>query len=369
MRNAVARWSWAGGMATVVAVVCLCLAQAAQAPSGEPNPPPPPTSAPKPHAGLPDDPSLRSMLSIVALSVGKGRTIYAGTFGMGIYRSEDRGASWTAANAGLADKFIMCLTTASDGTVYAGTLRGGVFRSRDEGKTWQAINDGLTRMQVKAVMIAGNDVYIGTGGGVYRMTVGKDRWTEVTIGLEEILVHAVVMDSDSTLYAGTSGKGVMRWNAKAAKAAMGWAPVTGGLTDHEGLRENFVRVLAIDKYDTLFAGTFDGGVYRSRDSGRTWRPISRALPNDSIRGIVMNERSLFVGTGRGVFKSFDEGRRWMPINGGLTEMAIQVLALSQDGVLYAGTSAGAFRTDDEGNSWINISQGLQATEGFAVPFQ
>src|SRR5256885_9086078 len=40
----------------------------------------------------------------------------------------------------------------------------------------------------------------------------------------------------------------------------------------------------------LYAGTFDGGVFRSGDGGQTWRPISRALPNDSIRGIVTNER-------------------------------------------------------------------------------
>jgi photosystem II stability/assembly factor-like uncharacterized protein len=131
-----------------------------------------------------------------------------------------------------------------------------------------------------------------------------------------------------------------------------------GLKDHEGLVENFIRVLVADKDRTLYAGTFDGGVFRSGDGGETWRPISRALPNDSIRGIVTGPGGLLVATGRGIFKSLDEGRQWMPLNAGLTELSIQALMPAGGGVLYAGTSAGAFRSDDEGRHWVNISEGL-----------
>ena len=131
-----------------------------------------------------------------------------------------------------------------------------------------------------------------------------------------------------------------------------------GLKDHEGLIENFIRVLVAGKDRTLYAGTFDGGVFRSGDGGDTWRPISRALPNDSIRGIVVGQRGLVVATGRGIFKSLDDGRQWMPLNAGLTELSVQALTLAGSGVFYAGTSAGAFRSDDEGRHWVNISEGL-----------
>jgi photosystem II stability/assembly factor-like uncharacterized protein len=132
--------------------------------------------------------------------------------------------------------------------------------------------------------------------------------------------------------------------------------------DHEGLIENFIRVLAIDKEQALYAGTFDGGVFRSGDGGMTWRPISRALPNDSIRGIVTNDKGLFVATGRGVFKSHNQGVQWMPLNKGLTELSIQALIVAGDGALYAGTSSGAFRSDDDGKSWVGISDGLHAPQ-------
>ena len=50
-------------------------------------------------------------------------------------------------------------------------------------------------------------------------------------------------------------------------------------------------------------GHSDSRVFRSNDGGMTWRPISRALPNDSIRGIVFNSRGLFVATGHGILKN------------------------------------------------------------------
>ena len=127
-------------------------------------------------------------------------------------------------------------------------------------------------------------------------------------------------------------------------------------------------MLTIDPEGGIYAGTFDGGVFCSADGGVTWRPISRALPNDSIRGILFNSRGLFVATGHGIFKTTDKGRQWVPLNKGLTSMAIQVLIESGAGVLYAGTNDGAFRSDDDGRTWNPINQGLEGGEALA-PFR
>lgn len=128
--------------------------------------------------------------------------------------------------------------------------------------------------------------------------------------------------------------------------------------------ENFIRVLVIDQDQSVFAGTFDGGVFRSVDGGQTWRPISRALPNDSIRGIVFHDQGVIVATGNGIFKTMDKGRQWTPINKGLANLAVQVLVGLGDKGLYAGTSSGVFRSDD-GVSWMAVNQGLEA--GTAPP--
>jgi len=302
----------------------------------------------------PGSPSDRQAASIQALTASGKDLVYAGSFGHGIFRSQDRGATWTKSGQGVTDPFILCLTTTQDGTVYAGTFRGGVFRSHDQGKTWQAINGGLKRHEVKVLLASGDNLYAGTADGVYRLDKSGEHWSVVTSGLDDILVHALVKSSDGTLFAGTSGKGVLRFKADST----GWRRMEHGLKDHEGMIENFIRVLTIDPEGGLYAGTFDGGVFRSTDGGMTWRPISRALPNDSIRGIVFNSRGLFVATGQGVFKSTDKGRQWVPLNKGLTSMATQVLIESGSGALYVGTNAGAFRSDDDGETWSPINQGL-----------
>jgi photosystem II stability/assembly factor-like uncharacterized protein len=255
----------------------------------------------------------------------------------------------------------LSLATGKDGTIYAGTFREGVFRSTDHGKSWQSVNTGLKRKEVKTLLAVGDLIYAGTADGVYRLRAGEDRWTVVTSGLDEILVHALAQSADGTLYAGTSGKGVLRFTPNST----GWVRLRHGLKDHEGMIENFIRVLTIDPEGGIYAGTFDGGVFRSHDGGMTWRPISRALPNDSIRGIVFNSRGLFVATGHGIFKTTDKGRQWVPLNNGLTSMAVQVLVESPNGSLYAGTNAGAFRSDDDGKSWSAINEGLEG--GVAPP--
>lgn len=333
------------------------LGAATQAPSPVP---PSPQQAPGHVESQPQyDPSGQQAASIQALTSVGNDLVYAGSFGLGLFRSEDRGVNWTKSDQGVTDPFILTLTTGKDGAIYAGTFRGGVFRSRDRGKSWQAINSGLKRLEIKALLAVNEGVYAGTADGVYRLSIA-DRWSVVTTGLDDILVHALALSSDGTLFAGTSGKGVVRLKARST----GWVRQQHGLKDHEGMTENFIRVLTIDPEGDIYAGTFDGGVFRSADAGVTWQPISRALPNDSIRGILFNSRGLFVATGHGIFKTTDKGRQWMPLNKGLASMAIQVLIESGAGLLYAGTSDGAFRSDDDGRTWNPINQGL---EGGAAP--
>ena len=297
--------------------------------------------------------------SIQALTAGSGGVIYAGSFGMGIFRSADRGGSWTSANQGLTDPFVLCLTTGKDGAIYAGTFRGGVFRSRDGGKIWQPVNKGLKRLEIKALMMDAKGLYAGTGDGVYLLNAAQDQWKVVSTGLDEILVHALARTDDGTLYAGTSGKGVHSYKERST----GWTRLRQGLRDHEGLVENFIRVLAVDKEQGVYAGTFDGGVFRSGDAGKTWSPISRALPNDSIR----NERGVYVATGRGIFKTVDKGRQWVPLNKGLSNLSVQVLIEGEKGGFYAGTSSGVFRSDDDGLTWTAVSQGLEGES--VAPFK
>ena len=304
--------------------------------------------------------------SIQALATTGGGVLYAGSFGFGVFFSDDYGETWEAINNGLGDRFILCLSTDENGTVYAGTVRGGVFRTKEDGKTWESIRAGLRFVEVKSLLTHHGMVYAGTGKGVYQWDESGRQWSPVAPGLDQMLIASLAMTNTSQLFAGTTGKGLYQIDATKHGT---WKRSGGPLVDpKEHLTHTYIRVMTVSPQQHLYVGTQDGGVYRSKDSGKTWKPIGRSLPNDSIRGIVVARAALYVATGRGMFKNNFQNSEWVPVNNGLTELSIQVLMASSEGELYVGTTAGAFRSQDAGNHWVNISEELGMHHSMPRPY-
>jgi len=97
-------------------------------------------------------------------------------------------------------------------------------------------------------------------------------------------------------------------------------------------------------FETIYAATQRGGVWRSADGGQTWEwagagmdaneLIVKLLPDPANPGLIYAASLL-----SGVYYSTDGGVLWQLLNQGLPVRNINNLALSQDGsVLYAGTN-------------------------------
>ena len=300
---------------------------------------------------------MESSPSIQTMAISQEGDVFAGSFGMGVFRSNDHGETWTPVNMGLTDTFILSLVIDHQHTMYVGTVRGGIFRSSDNGNHWVSMNAGLKKVEIKSLLAHETGIYAGTGKGVYTWNTIQKKWVVVARGLEQVLVSSLVFLKDHTLLAGTAGKGLFRLNMKDNDEPV-WDPIDGKMVDaKERLVHRYIRKVAIGPDHQIFVGTQDGGIFRSVDSGKTWKPFGRHLPNDSIRSILPTSGALLVGTGRGVYRN-SEAKRWTPSNEGLTELSIQVLIDSGDGQMYVGTSSGAFRSDDDGKHWVNVSEGF-----------
>ena len=66
-------------------------------------------------------------VDIRCLEVGSDGTIYAGSYGEGMFRSINQGAYWEAINDGLPDLQIQDIAIRSDGRIFIATFNDGVF--------------------------------------------------------------------------------------------------------------------------------------------------------------------------------------------------------------------------------------------------
>jgi len=115
-----------------------------------------------------------------------------------------------------------------------------------------------------------------------------------------------------------------------------------------------VQALAVNASGHIFAGTYGGGIFRSRDHGATWARVGIGLPL-FYTGVLAVNASGFIfagisdGTSDGVFRSTDDGETWAP--SGLNDLRIYSLAVSPLGHIFAATDLGVvFRSTDHGST-------------------
>jgi photosystem II stability/assembly factor-like uncharacterized protein len=136
-----------------------------------------------------------------------------------------------------------------------------------------------------------------------------------------------------------------------------------------GLQGQAVRalVMAPSDADTLVAGTLDG-VYRSRDAGKSWDRISpehhEELRNfDSLAVDPRDPLIVYAGTFHLPWKTTDGGRTWHPIHDGMIDDS-DVMSLLIDsktpGLIYASACSGIYRSKSGAAQWEKI-QGIPYT--------
>jgi photosystem II stability/assembly factor-like uncharacterized protein len=130
--------------------------------------------------------------------------------------------------------------------------------------------------------------------------------------------------------------------------------------------------------DTFYMGSVGGGVWKTDNAGRTWRPIFDHEPVQSIGAIAVapsDPNIVYVGTGEpdprsetsygdGVYKSTDAGRTWHYIGLGPTHRIGRIVVDPTDpnrvyvaalGRVYVSSpDRGLYRSTDGGAHWAKI---------------
>jgi len=145
-----------------------------------------------------------------------------------------------------------------------------------------------------------------------------------------------------------------------------WVPVTEGLSN--------ARILSLAIHpihtSTIYAGTLGDAVYRSVDGGNRWSIINAGLKEHVtvVNSFVFYPRdpeTILAGTTVGFFKTINGGMMWDEMsNKGMDSVYIVSAALdpTDTNILYAGTSGGVYKSVNGGMTWRESNIGLMRIE-------
>jgi hypothetical protein len=147
--------------------------------------------------------------------------------------------------------------------------------------------------------------------------------------------------------------------------------------------------------DTVYAGIQDAALYRSSNGGQTWQELAGLRTHKSaplwqpgaggmcLHSILLDPahpgRIFIAISAAGVFRSDDTGKTWRPMNRGLRSEQIPdptaevghcvhriAMHRSRPDVLFMQKHWDVMRSDDAGESWREISGNLPTDFGFPI---
>src|SRR4051812_7784044 len=196
---------------------------------------------------------------------------------------------------------------------YIGVNNGGVWKTDDYGRTWRPIFDEQPTGSIGAVTVAPSDpnvIYVGSGEGLQRPDLSV-------------------------------GDGVY----KSTDAGKTWTHL--GLRDGQQIPQIAVDPKNPDRLFVAVLGHPYGpneerGLYRSTDGGQSFQKVLGKDENTGASDVVIDpsnpetvyaslwearqgpwENAAWSGSGGGIFKSIDGGRTWKPLLNGIPDNFIQ----------------------------------------------
>lgn len=235
---------------------------------------------------------------------------------------------------------------------YVAQVNGGVWKTMDYGHTWNPIFDDQPTGSVGAISVAfsnPNIIYVGSGEGLHR--------PDLSVG--------------DGIYKSTDGGST-------------WTHL--GLRDGQQIAQIAVDPRNAERLFVAVAGHPYGpneerGIFRSTDGGKTFEKVLYKDENTGGADVQIDptnsdivyaslwearegpwENGSWNGTGGGIFKSTDGGKTWRQLTKGLPEGIVQAnvtIAPSMTRRLFAAvatlTGSNLYRSDDGGETWATTT--------------
>jgi len=253
-----------------------------------------------------------------------GSRLFAGIDPVGLFVSDDRGASWQDVvslnehatrtawepSRGIFAVHSICINQAEPGSMVVAISAGGAYRTEDAGASWMPANRGVRAENFPDRYVeVGHNVHrivmhASTGrlyrqcyNGIYRSDDGGREWTEITAGLPSDFGYAIVCDphdADTVFQIPESGADLRitvdaRLRVFRSRDGGGsWASASAGLPQQHVYVTVLREAMDIDPATPcgVYFGTSTGHLFASRDGGDSWRLVAGFLPRiQSVRAV------------------------------------------------------------------------------------
>ncbi len=218
------------------------------------------------------------------------KTWIVGAASGGIWKTTDAGNTWLNLSDDLSNLSVNSLVMCSSNTdvIFAGTgesfpggtyLKGnGIWKSIDRGSTWTQLSSTATDENFSYVnrLIASTTdadiVLAATETGIFKTTDGGISWQQVyasDMGVEDIVASPLSFD---TIYAGENSVGIL----KSVDSGNTWFNSSTGITVGNRYELDISPVNTSTLYVSVNISDTESNVFISKDAGQTWMKFNDA---------------------------------------------------------------------------------------------
>lgn len=313
-------------------------------------------------SGWPAEPFEISSLAASPNFAGD-QTLFVLSSQQGLFRSTNGGQNWQAIDfpvraAHFAPKdFSLAISPnyPQDQTLFIATGRS-LHRSTDGGANWSQLtaNEPASFPAQKIALSPsfGRDstLLVSTPAAVYRSTDGGDTWHSVLTPPERASRSDLlaIAPNGQTVFA-RFGYGQTLFTS--SDGGQNWQPQPGS----EGELISFIDAAATPDNGLLAAPEYDTRLVQTPP----WQPFGQPLPAEltGVQAVVYgSDNAVFVGGPGGIYRSRDGGQSWQPVSSGLPAGANVTNLYSTNTHLFAALANGdIFVSTNAGDSWQKIS--------------
>lgn len=316
-------------------------------------------------------------VSVVRFDPTNPQIVWAGTRGLGVFRSNDAGLGWSYAGTGIIGRSVTALVVdpSSSSTVYAGTPLGTVYKTTDGGANWVSSGTGLFPggAPIRAMVIdpvTPSTLYVATESqavfpslGVQKSTNGGQSWADSGangLGTKNVYALGIDRQNPAIVYAAGLWDNSDRPMFKTTNGGTSWVPISSSLS-----------VLSVDAIgvDPLVSGTLfisqAGSARKSTNGGTTWGSGGTGLSSGGAATAIVYERNsssnIWFASANDIYRTTNGGASWTAAK--IANKRVNGLDVNADGVVIAGTAdSGLYRRTANASSWTPSNSGFLASQ-------